>query len=172
MRVGVHESVYIRRFSEVKARMESRVCWSMWYEMSDLFCYFTAICQWCIHTELGFLNDEHDADYVNWRSSCWLIGWWFNEWIDGVISFNLMNVELKCVEWVQSENMMKSGLQDVLYESCWIQYENWWNVVYRGAEGRSLQWGGCSSLPVVASKRVQGVVAPFQERLVNESGGL
>ena len=28
--------------------------------------------------------------------------------------------------------------------------------------------GGCSSLPLVAGKREQGVVAPFQERLVNE----
>ena len=76
-----------------------------------------------------------------------------------------------CVEWVESENMMKSGLQDVLYESCWIQYENWWNMFHGGAEGRSLQWGGFSSLPVVAGKWEQGVVAPFQERLVNESRG-
>ena len=52
--------------------------------------------------------------------------------------------------------------------SFWIQYENWWNVVHGGAEGRSLQWGGCSSLPVVAGKREQGVVAPFQERFVNK----
>ena len=137
-RVGLHESAYIRRFSEVKACMESRVCWSKWNEMFDLFCCFTIICQWCIHTELGCLNVEYAADYVDWRSSCWLIGWWFNEWIDGVISFSLMNVELKCVECAQSENMMKSGLQDVLYGSCWIQYENWWNVVHGGDEGRSL----------------------------------
>ena len=150
----------------------------MWYEISDLFCCFTAICQWCIHTELGCLNDEYAADYVNWRSSCWLIGWWFNEWIDGVISFSLMNDELKCVEWVQSENMMKSGLQVVLYGSCWIDYENWWNVVHGGAEGCSLQSegcslqsGGCSFLPGEAGKREQGVVAPFQVRLVNESRG-
>ena len=151
--------------------MESRVCWSKWNEMSDLFCCFTVICQWCIHTELGCLNDQYVADYVNWRSSCWLIGWWFNECIDGVISFSLMYVELKCVEWVQSKNLMKNGLQDVLYGSCWIQYENWWNVIHGAAEGRSLQWGGCSSLPVVAGKRVQGAVASFQERLVNESRG-
>ena len=38
----------------------------------------------------------------------------------------------------------------------WIQCENWWNVVHRGAEGCSLQ---------------SGVVAPFQVRLVNEIRG-
>ena len=31
--------------------------------------------------------------------------------------------------------------------------------------------GGRSSLPCEAGKQEQGVVAPFQERLVNESGG-
>ena len=81
-------------------------------------------------------------------------------------------IELKCVEWVQSENMMKSGLQIVFYWRYWIQYENWWNVVHGGAEGCSLQSGGCSSLPDETGKREQGVVAPFQERLVNESRGL
>ena len=70
-------------------------------------------------------------------------------------------IELKCVEWVQSENLMKSGLQDVLCGSSWIQYENWWNVVHGGAEGQSLQWGGCSSLLGEAGKLEQGVVAPF-----------
>ena len=44
-------------------------------------------------------------------------------------------------------------------------------MVQGGAEGCSLQSGGCSSLPGEAGKREQGVVAPFQERLVNESGG-
>ena len=44
-------------------------------------------------------------------------------------------------------------------------------MVQGGAEGCSLQSGGCSSLPGEAGKRDQGVVAPFQERLVNESGG-
>ena len=44
-------------------------------------------------------------------------------------------------------------------------------MVQGGAEGCSLQSGGCSSLPGEAGKRNQGVVAPFQERLVNESGG-
>ena len=34
-----------------------------------------------------------------------------------------MYVELKCVEWIQFENLMKSGLQGMLYGSCWIQYE-------------------------------------------------
>ena len=78
---------------------------------------------------------------------------------------------LKRMERVQFENMMKCGLQVVFYWSCWIQCENWWNVVQGGAEGCSLQSGGCSSLPGEAGKRDQGVVAPFQERLVNESGG-
>ena len=41
-------------------------------------------------------------------------------------------------------------------------------MVHGGAEGCSLQSGGCSSLPGEAGKREQGVVAPFQERLVNE----
>ena len=40
-----------------------------------------------------------------------------------------------------------------------------------GAEGCSLHSGGCSSLPGEAGKREQGVVAPFQERLVNEIRG-
>ena len=44
-------------------------------------------------------------------------------------------------------------------------------MVHRGAEGCSLQSGGCSSLSGEVGKRDQGVVAPFQERLVNESGG-
>ena len=58
-------------------------------------------------------------------------------------------------------------------------------MVHGGAEGCSLQSGGCSSLPSEAGKRDggrsslpgevgkrdQGVVAPFQERLVNESRG-
>ena len=44
-------------------------------------------------------------------------------------------------------------------------------MVHRGAEGCSLQSRGCSSLPGEAGKRDRGVVAPFQERLVNESGG-
>ena len=44
-------------------------------------------------------------------------------------------------------------------------------MVHRGAEGCSLQSGGCSSLPGEAGKRDRGVIAPFQERLVNESGG-
>ena len=89
-RVYVHESAYIHRISERKARMKTRVCWSMWYEMSDLFCCITAICLWCIHIDLGFLNIDYVADYVEKISSCWLIGWWFNEWIDEVISISLM----------------------------------------------------------------------------------
>ena len=44
-------------------------------------------------------------------------------------------------------------------------------MVHRGVEVCSLQLGGCSSLPGEAGKRDRGVVAPFQERLVNESGG-
>ena len=120
--------------------------------MFDLFCCITVVCQWCIHTELGWLNDEYAADYVNWRSSCWLIGWWFNEWIDRVISFSLMFFELKCVEWVQSESLMKRGLQRVFCGSCWIQYENWWNMVHGGVKGRSLQWGGWISLLVVVGE--------------------
>ena len=44
-------------------------------------------------------------------------------------------------------------------------------MVQGGAEGCSLQSGGCISLPGEAGKRDRGVVAPFQERLVNESGG-
>ena len=40
-----------------------------------------------------------------------------------------------------------------------------------GAEGCSLQSGGGSSLPGEAGKQDQGVVAPFQVRLVNESRG-
>ena len=42
-------------------------------------------------------------------------------------------------------------------------------MVHGGAEGCSLQSGSFSSLPGEAGKREQGVVAPFQERLVNES---
>ena len=41
-------------------------------------------------------------------------------------------------------------------------------MVHRGAEGCSLQSGGHGSLPGEVGKREQGVVAPFQERLVNE----
>ena len=44
-------------------------------------------------------------------------------------------------------------------------------MVHGRAEGRSLQSGGRSTLPGEAGKREQGVVAPFQERLVNESRG-
>ena len=44
-------------------------------------------------------------------------------------------------------------------------------MVQGGAEGCSLQSGGCSSFLGEAGKRDQGVVAPFQERLVNESRG-
>ena len=76
------------------------------------------------------------------------------------------------MEWVQSENLMKSGLQGMLCGSCWTQYENWWNLVHGGAEGRSLQLGCRSSLPGEAGKWEQGIVAPFQERLVNEIRGL
>ena len=128
-RVYVNGSAYIRGISERKARMKTRVCWSVWYEMSDLFCWFIVICQWVL---------------------VWCM------------------IELKLVEWVQSENMMKSGLQVVFYWRYWIQCENWWNVVHGGVEGCSLQSGGCSFLPREVVKREQGVVAPFQERLVNE----
>ena len=92
--------------------MKQKRVWNLGFaEVSGMKCLicFAVICQWCIHTELGCLNDEYAADYVNWRLSCWLIGWWFNEWIDGVISFSLIYDELKYVEWVQSKNMMKSG---------------------------------------------------------------
>ena len=44
-------------------------------------------------------------------------------------------------------------------------------MVQSGAEGGSLQSEGCSSLLGEAGKRDRGVIAPFQERLVNESGG-
>ena len=44
-------------------------------------------------------------------------------------------------------------------------------MVQGGAEGCSLQSAGHSSLSGDAGKRDQGVIAPFQERLVNESGG-
>ena len=64
---------------------------------------------------------------------------------------------LKSMERVQSENMMKHGLQMLFYWSCWIQCENWWNVVQGGAEGCSLQSGGSSSLPGEAGKRAQVV---------------
>ena len=50
-----------------------------------------------------------------------------------------------------------------------MKIDETWSII--GAEGCSLQSGGCSSLPGEAGKRDQGVVAPFQERLVNESGG-
>ena len=46
--------------------------------------------------------------------------------------------------------------------------ETWSKVVLRVV---AFSQGGRSSLPGEAGKRDQGVVAPFQERLVNESGG-
>ena len=33
--------------------------------MSDLLCCFTAICQGCIHTDLGCLNVDFVANYVD-----------------------------------------------------------------------------------------------------------
>ena len=50
-----------------------------------------------------------------------------------------------------------------------MKIDETWSI--RVAEGCSLQSGGCSSLPGEAGKRDQGVVAPFQERLVNGSWG-
>ena len=80
-RVSFMKSAYIRRFSERKARMNTRVCWSTWYEMSDLFCCFTAICQWCIHIDLGFLNVEYVADY-DWLKIKFLVVWLKIQWVN------------------------------------------------------------------------------------------
>ena len=68
----------------------------------------------------------------------------------------MMNLwfEWQTISWKTGVSLQKiSGdRQGMSYGNWWIQYENWWSVARSGAEGRSLQWGGCSSLPVVASK--------------------
>ena len=59
--------------------------------------------------------------------------------------------------------------------SCVIQYENWWNVVYSGSEGSisfllveaSVLIRGLKLPSILAGKRDQGVVAPFQSWLEN-----
>ena len=65
--------------------------------------------------------------------------------------------EWTTISWRTGVSIQKinksSDRQGMSYGNWWIQYENWWNVFRSGAEGRSLQRGGCSSLPVVAGKR-------------------
>jgi len=115
--VCVDGSAYIRDISEVKARMQTRVCWSKGYEISDLFCCVSAIWSvlisiywWCL-----FVLKSMKGSSVKI--------WW--------------NVACKCcsIEGVGSSVKID---------------ETWSKVVLR----------------VVAFS--QGVVAPFQERLVNE----
>ena len=118
--VRVDGSAYIRNISEVKARMQTRVCWSKGYEISDLFCCVSAIWSMLL-------------------SFCW----------------RCMFV-LKSLERVQSRNMMKCGLQVVFYWSC-------------GSSVKIDETRSKVLLRVVAFS--QGVVAPFQERLVNEIRG-
>ena len=122
--VGLHvEGAYIRGISERKVCMQTRVCWSMGYEMSDLFCYVTAIC---------------------------------------ILQFWVVCISL--VVWLSLNVWSGSSLKI------------WWNVACKlcpkGSFGSSVKIDETWSIEVLRVVAFsQGVVAPFQVRLVNEIRG-
>ena len=65
-------------------------CWSVRKEIYDIFWCITVFYQWCLHIDLCCLSTDYASSWLWLKIGCWLIFWWFNEWIDGVISFSLM----------------------------------------------------------------------------------
>ena len=171
MQVCHSGSTYIRGFDEEKVRMGCSVMCRcirglIWMESHIYAVSVKGKCIW----KLGFAEE--------WSMKCLICSdvllQSFNDVFYSSGLFELTSISFDV--WLSLNVWSGSSLKiwwKVAYKLCskesiWIQCENWWNVVHGGTEGCSLNSGGCSSLPGEAGKWEQGVVAPFQERLVNE----
>ena len=143
------------------------VVWDVWFVLM-FYCYLLVMY-------------SYRSGLFEWWLWCWLYWWKIKLLIDCLMiqwmkwwSYNFQfDVWLSLNVWSGSSLKIWWNVACKLCSkrSYWIQCENWWNVVHGGAEGCSLQSGGFSSLLGEAGKWEQGVVAPFQERLVNEIRG-
>ena len=73
--VDVNGRAYIRGISERRVCMQTRVCWSMGYEMSDLFCWCTAICQWVSVWCMMSLNVWSGSSLKIWWKVAYKLCW-------------------------------------------------------------------------------------------------